>query len=222
MVPTITMFRTLAFGGFLSCSALGHDWASSDGSKTIRADFVGLSNNVLTLSINGKEFKSGLSFYSLADRKWAEAAREVKEKTRNAQGFIALMRTEANDCVCRMAIDPAQRKNFDCYGYHSPIYNDNGNLAKIYRGEFFLVSKGDVLNEKLGVSETHVKTLYWGGIGKTTVRPVAISNYHSTWWWNDWRVGNTSLACYRSDFECAVESLIKSRQTETEADMPRG
>src|ERR1035437_2906867 len=95
-----TVSRTFAICGLLACSAYGHEWASSDGSKRITADFVSLENGNLALSHDGKEFKSNISFFSEKDQQWANAAKEVKEKTKKDQGFLVLLRTEAADCLC--------------------------------------------------------------------------------------------------------------------------
>lgn len=187
-------------------SSNAREWTSSDGTKKIKADFISYENGVLLISRDGVSTKTVPTQFSKEDQAWIELAVQVKTKTKPTQGFMVYIRTSDGQCLCRMALDASKRPTQSNDSYETL------SIEKLYRGEYFILPKDDPFNSKIGVSESQVKTLYWGGVRPIHVDPKEQTRY-PYWYWEDWRFTDAQLSSYYTSFEAAVDALYASRTT---------
>ena len=154
MIIKITIF----LAAFSLALANAREWTSLDGTKKIKADFISFENGVLLISREGILTKVAPTQFSKEDQAWLELALQVKSRTKQSQGFMVYIRTSDGQSLCRMALDPSRRATQSNNAY------EERRIEKLYRGEYFILPKDDPFNSKIGVSESQVKTLYWGGL----------------------------------------------------------
>lgn len=105
-IPFVIMAGLLVGG-----HAVGREWKSGDGTRTIQARFAGVRGDQLMLSLpkeNAKPFP--LSAFSEADRKFATTAQAIADAAAKwgPQSFEVSQALEGG-CLCRLALAPASK-----------------------------------------------------------------------------------------------------------------